>query len=124
MKPAAIATLAYLATPYSRYPGGLEQAYIEASKLAAGLIKSGLKIYSPIAHCHPIAINGGLDPLDHELWMEQDRAMMEVCGALIVAHMAGWATSKGIDIEVKFFQGKKRPIFDLDPGTMKMVKRR
>lgn len=117
-------TLAYLATPYSKYPLGIEQAFVDAAKLAAKLLQSGLRVYSPIAHTHPLAIHGNIDPLDHEIWMPFDEAMMKACDVLIVAHMAGWSTSKGIDIEVKYFQKMKRPIFDLYPETMKMRKRR
>ena len=124
MKPGAIKSLAYLATPYSKYPDGLERAFVMASKLAGLLIHAGVKIYSPIAHCHPVAIHGGLNPLDHDLWMRLDKAMMEACGALIVAHMPGWRESKGIAIEIDFFEGACRPIFDLDPLNMKMTKRR
>ena len=128
MKPGAIKSLAYLATPYSKYPDGLERAFVMASKLAGLLIHAGVKIYSPIAHCHPVAIHGGLNPLDHDLWMRLDKAMMEACGALDrrpYMPRAG-ARSKGIAIEIDFFEGKLgQPIFDLDPlNGVKMTKRR
>ena len=45
--------LAYLATPYSKYPAGLQQAFVDAAKLAALLLRSGMNVYSPIAHTHP-----------------------------------------------------------------------
>jgi hypothetical protein len=119
-----IPCLAYLATPYTKYSAGIEQAFIDAAKLAARLLRSGLTVYSPITHTHPLAIHGGIDPLDYEIWMPFDKAMMEACGTLIVAHMQGWETSKGVAIEVDFFKRARRPIFDLDPDTLAMTKRR
>ncbi len=45
----------YLATPYSKYPGGPEPACHEACKAAAWLIRHDVRCYCPIAHTHPIA---------------------------------------------------------------------
>lgn len=116
-------SLTYLATPYSLYVGGLEQAFEEAATLAGMLIASGMNIYSPIVHCHSIAIHGRLDPLDHSLWLALDDVMLAKCDVLLVAHMAGWENSFGIKHEIAFFQDAKKPIFDLDPETM-IIKRR
>jgi uncharacterized protein DUF1937 len=116
-------SLAYLATPYSRFHLGLEAAFIEASQIAAKLLVAGIKIYSPIAHTHPIAFYGGLDMLDLSIWLPFDEAMMERADILIVAHMQGWDESTGVKHEIEFFEREKKPIFDLDPSNMKMVKR-
>lgn len=53
------AGLVYLATPYSKYPRGIEAAFVDASRLAACLVRLGISVYSPIAHTHPIAIRIG-----------------------------------------------------------------
>ena len=116
--------LAYLATPYSKYPDGIEHAFRDAARLAARLMQSGIKVFSPIAHTHPLAIWGDIDPYDHEIWLPFDRLMMTVCETLIVAHMDSWEVSKGIQHEVQYFLTMGRPIFDLDPYTLKMTKRR
>lgn len=118
-----VTSLAYLATPYTKYSTGLERAFVEACKLAGRLIQAGVHVYSPIAHCHPIAIHGGIDPLDQTLWLDLDRAMLHACRTLIVAHMDGWQQSTGVAHEVGFFELRHRPIFDLDPKTLLMVKR-
>lgn len=117
-------SLCYLATPYSKYFGGdLERAFIDASKLAAKLLVAGIKVYSPIAHTHPLAVYGELDPLDHSIWLPFDEAMMSAADILIVAQMPGWQESKGIAHEIKFFETRGKPIYDLDPATMVMTKR-
>lgn len=113
----------YLATPYTKYPQGIEQAFIDASKLAARLIQSGLSVYSPIAHTHPIAIHGGIDPLDHKIWLPFDNAMMKAATFLLVAHMPGWEESYGIGEEIKFFKAMGKPIYDLDPETLQAIPR-
>jgi nucleoside 2-deoxyribosyltransferase len=116
--------LCYLATPYSRYKdGNLPLAFQDASKLAALLMQAGVKVYSPIAHTHPLAVYGNIDPLDHAIWLPFDEAMMKACQALLVAHMDGWEESKGIAYEITFFTNARKPIFDLDPSTLTMVKR-
>lgn len=118
------ATLCYLASPYSKFRGGdIEAAFIEASKIAAKLLLAGIKIYSPIAHTHPIAVHGGLDPLDLSIWLPFDEAMMSAASILIVAHMDGWDASKGVAHEIKFFETRGKPIYDLDPVTMVMARR-
>lgn len=119
------ASLCYLATPYTKYKGGdIERAFVDAAKLAARLMLSGIKVYSPIAHTHPLAIHGGIDPLDLSIWLPFDEAMMTAAHVLIVAQMDGWEESKGIAHEIKFFEDHGKPIYDLDIETMTMAKRR
>lgn len=48
----------YLATPYSKFEGGLEAAFRAAAEVAAKLVRQGESVYSPICHTHPIAIYG------------------------------------------------------------------
>ena len=111
-------SLVYLATPYSKYPQGRQLAFRHASALAARLLEAGVKVYSPIAHTHPLAEYSGLDPLDHEIWLPFDEAMMSAADALCVAHMEGWSESFGVQHEIKVFAEAKKPIFDLDPKTL------
>lgn len=117
------AALAYLATPYSKYPGSIAAAFVDASKLAARLMLAGVRVYSPIAHTHPLALYGNLDPLDHRIWLPFDEAMMAKADVLIVAHMVSWETSKCIAHEVEYFALANKPIYDLDPETLSMKRR-
>jgi hypothetical protein len=116
--------LAYLATPYTKYPLGIERAFIDAAALAAQLMRACVKVYSPIAHTHPLAVHGHIDPLDHAIWLPFDEAMMAAADVLIVARMEGWRESKGIAHEVEFFERAGKPIFDLDPGSLILMRRR
>lgn len=115
--------LVYLATPYSKHPRGIDAAFIEAAKLTGLLIRTGMTVYSPIAHTHVVAVQGGIDPFDHSIWLPFDMAMMNAADTLIVAHMDGWESSFGIAEEVKVFARANKPIYDLDPATLFMERR-
>lgn len=117
------APLAYLATPFSHYVHGIEQAFIDASRLSARLLQAGVLIYSPIVAMHPMALYGNLDPYDLEFWLAIDQAMMSRCDTLIVAHLQSWGQSEGIKREIEFFEQANKPIYDLDPFTLTMTRR-
>jgi len=110
--------LIYAATPYSKYPPNIEQAFIDACRIMARLVALGIKVYSPIAHTHPIAIHGGLNPLDHNLWIPFDHAIMGKSDALLVVKMRGWDISYGVGEEIKFFQKHNKPIHYITPDTL------
>jgi hypothetical protein len=110
----------YLATPYSLHRGGPEMAWAEASKLAGDLVAENVRVFSPIAHSHSICEHSDLDPLDHDLWLDQDEFFMNACDALVVAQFAGWENSYGIGQEVNYFRDNKKPIHYLDPLKMEL----
>lgn len=105
----------YLATPYSKYPDGLEAAFEEACRVAGWLIANDVKVFSPISHTHPIALCADLDPLDHEIWLPADEPFMNGACGLIVAEMDSWQDSYGIGEEIKVFRNAKKPIIHLAP---------
>lgn len=113
--------LVYLATPYSKYPNGIHAAHDDACKLMARLLKAGVKkLFCPIAHTHNVAEIGGINPLDHEIWLPLDESLMCVCDTLCVAQMNGWQRSYGIAKEIEFFAGFGRPVVFLDPETLRV----
>lgn len=109
--------LHYLATPYTKYEGGIEAAFEAAAAITARLVKASLSVYSPIAHTHPVAMHGGIDPLDHSIWLDFDLRMMRAADVLIVAQMQGWRESFGVSQEIKFFQNAGKPILYLNCTT-------
>lgn len=115
--------LAYLGTPYTLFPGGLEEAFNAAATLTARLLNTGTHYYCPIVHCHPLT-KFGLAPNDPDIWIPFNTVMMEKSDTLIVAHLTSWETSQGLAGEIAYFEQAKKPIFDLNPETLTMVKRR
>lgn len=113
--------LVYLATPYSKYKLGLEWAFIDACRLAGRLLQKGLKLYSPIAHTHPIAIYAEIDPLDHKVWLPFDEAIMAKSDCLLVAMMEGWEDSYGIAHEIGVYKASQKPIYYLNVETYQVL---
>lgn len=112
--------LVYLGTPYTKYPHGIDAAFEDACELSGRLLERGVKVYSPIAHTHPIAIHAGLDPLDHKIWLPFDAAMMEAADAMCIGGLDTWRESYGVKHEVGAFLGAGKPIYYLDPVTLEV----
>ena len=104
----------YLATPYSKYPDGIEMAFRLACLSASELVREGIRVYCPIAHTHPIAMHGNMDPYDHGLWMSIDAPFMEASVGLLVVMMRSWQESKGIQMEIREFTGRNKPVHYID----------
>ena len=104
----------YLATPYSKYPGGIDAAFTEACRAAAWFVRQGIGVYCPIAETHPIARYGGIDPLDHKIWLPADTPLMKGSKALVVCMMEGWETSFGIAEEKAAFAIMSKPVYYME----------
>lgn len=109
-----VPSFSYLATPYTRYPLGMEAAADHASIIAAELMLKGVKVFCPIAHSHSIAkVYPELNA--HEFWMSVDRPFMVAAKALIVATMDGWDVSRGVLEEIDAFKQMGKPIYVFNP---------
>lgn len=102
--------LIYLASPYSHPdPEVRRQRFDTVCFAAAGFMREGHHIFSPIAHTHPIAMQGDL-PKGWEFWAEYDRKIIAVCGELWVLQMDGWRESQGVAAEVKIAEEYGLPV--------------
>ncbi len=108
----------YLASPYSKYDAGIHVAWMDICYEAANLIRAGIPVYSPIAHTHPIADHGDIDPYDHTIWLPADLPLMQAAKGLIVCMMQGWEESYGIGEEIKEFKKTGKPIIYMTPGKV------
>ena len=100
----------YLATPYSKYPDGIKAAFEDAAINTAALVLQGIPVFSPIAHTHPVAVYGGIDPYDHDIWIPADKPLMGAAHGLLVVKMEGWEESYGIGIEIAHFKAAGKPV--------------
>lgn len=100
----------YIATPYSKYPAGIHVAFEDACRASAFLIERGVRVYCPIAHTHPIAMHGNIDPLDHKIWIPVDSPLMHSACGLLVVQMPTWELSYGIGVEVEAFKEQSKPV--------------
>lgn len=108
----------YIATPYSKFAGGTEKAFVLASQVAGALISAGVSVFSPIAHSHPIAVHAQIDPLDHSIWLPADEPMMHAAVGLIVVCAKGWNESIGMREEIKVFARASKPIIPILPDSI------
>lgn len=116
-------SLAYLATPFSRVPNQ-RWAHQEACRIAGQLMRSGLHVFCPIAHSMEVCRYGGIDMLDEQFWRQQNDVVLPKCDVLVVAHMKGWDASDGVAHEIDYFTKARKPIWDLDPPSLTMTKRK
>ena len=109
----------YLATPYSKWPHGLEDANTVAQKLAAALLSIGVKVFSPIAHTHGIsAYATAVDKRDFDFWLGADKPLLDAAGGLLIADLQGWRDSKGVTLEIQWAKEQKKPYWLLNPETL------
>lgn len=104
----------YVASPYSKYPGGMKEAWIEVCKAAGFLIRQKVPVFCPIAHTHPIAIHAHMDQLKHEIWLPADQPMLEAAYGMIIVMLETWETSTGIRYEQDYFKKASKPIWYME----------
>jgi hypothetical protein len=100
----------YVASAYTLYPDGMEEAFRMACRIAGKLMGAGIPIFCPIAHSHPIAEHGGLPATDHDLWITADTPLLEAAHGLIVAKMKGWELSYGVASEIEICHSLNKPV--------------
>lgn len=105
----------YLATPYSKYPEGIEAAFVAACVNHALLIKAGIPTFCPIAHTHGPATLGGIDPLDHKIWLPADAPFMHAAFGLIMCKLPSWEISYGMNAEREAFDAAGKPVVWMEP---------
>ncbi len=108
----------YLASPYSKYPGGVEAAFNEACVNAAMLMAEGIPIFCPIAHTHPLDAYIPREKSTHAFWMKADRWAVQLAHGIIVLEMDGWQDSLGVRHEIKCFQEALKPIIPMTPRVI------
>lgn len=110
-------TFWYIATPYSKFPGGRELAFEMACEITARLAGHGLRVFSPIAHSHPVSrkMPPSVSNTDHDLWINFDRPMMEAASGLISYEAQSWDVSRGMRAEIDYFIAAGKPIVSWNP---------
>jgi hypothetical protein len=108
----------YLATPYTKYPLGIDRAFKDASEQAAIFIRRGINVFSPIAHTHPIAVHGRMDPLDFKMWLKAQESFMKASCGVIFCKLISWEISYGMNEEKKIFLSDNKPLVEMEPNVL------
>lgn len=110
----------YLATPYTRYPGGYDAAFDTASRIAARLYERGVLVFGPISHSHPISARLIEARPTYEHWLELDFWAIDNSAGVLVAQLPTWRDSVGVKKEIGRAQFDELPVLYLDPLTLDM----
>jgi hypothetical protein len=111
----------YLASPYSKWFAGLDDACETVSAIAGRLIQNGLPVFSPIAHSHTICAASKMDFLSHDIWLPADKPLIDAAAGMIVADMDGWRTSFGVNKEIAWFREANKPCWLLDIESLELT---
>ena len=108
----------YIASPYSKFPDGIEAAFQAVCREVGLLIRAGVPVFSPIAHTHPVAMACDIDPFDHSIWLPSDAPMMEAAHGIIVCKLERWEKSYGVTHELERFRCAHKPVVFMTPGIV------
>lgn len=107
----------YLASPYTHPQLYVElERYHAAERAAVWLLQRKVWVYSPIVHCHPLALKYKL-PTDYDFWRQYNQAMIMSAYDLIVLALDGWANSKGVKDEIKLATQLGLQVFLMEPNS-------
>lgn len=103
----------YLASPYMKYPYGLDQAAEDAAKMSALCFNNGIMVFCPIVHHHPLNkyLVDEIGSANYDFWMKVDYMFLDNAIGLIVTKMTNWENSKGIALEIEYTKKLGKPIY-------------
>lgn len=106
----------YLATPYTarRDDGSMDmelmtRRFEQTCVLVGALTKTGLHVWSPIVHWHPVALRVDL-PHDYAFWQRINHEQIDRSSGLLVPELPGVDTSVGVKGECEYAIGSCIPI--------------
>lgn len=110
----------YLASPYTDKNPEIQEYRFQAVCYAARrLLTKGIKIFSPVAHSHPISRYGL--PGNWEFWEGWDKEFIDACQEIWVLCLDGYKESKGIKGEVEYAKATGKRIVYLDAVTLEPI---
>ena len=108
----------FLATPYSKYPHGLDAAFRLAARQRGLLVRAGIPVFSPIVHSHAVAMECGIDPYDHAIWLPAETPMRRAASGIILLRAESWEISFGMKLEYEEFRAAGKPTIWMDPDVL------
>lgn len=105
----------YLASPYTHPDPSIRQLrFEEAERALSWMLKQNIWTYSPIVHCHQMALRNNL-PTNYEFWHEYNCAMIRASEGLAILQIEGWELSKGMKAEVDYAEELRLSITKVSP---------
>lgn len=78
------------------------------------MLRQGLHVYSPIVHCHQLALLADL-PKDNAFWREYNLIMLTAAETMGVLMLPGWQDSLGVADEIKSANTLRTTILYIEP---------
>lgn len=112
----------YLASPYTHKDQAIRRdRYIQAKYYTAYALVNGIHLYSPIVHCHELAMEFNL-PKDFLFWKAYNSAMLAKSSRVSILCIPGWEESKGVSYEKDLAQQLCIPIDYILSDTLEHVR--
>lgn len=99
----------YLASPYSGTDFEQQLRYQHVLFAVKHIVDSGFAVYSPIVHCHELAMTYGM-PRDATYWELVNSVFIAQASEVWVLMIHGWEESKGITGEQYLARKLEKPI--------------
>jgi hypothetical protein len=99
----------YLASPYTGTKEEMQERYDRVLHVTATLLCGRVWVYSPIVHCHDMAVKYRL-PRDINFWHAFDKAILSSAREFWILMLPGWEVSKGILFEYAVADSRNMPI--------------
>lgn len=116
---AADTSFVYLASPYSHADAAVRRKrFHDVCEATAQLLRLGHRIFSPIAHSHPLAETGHTPATDLDFWLRLDRAILAASAELWILTLPGWQQSDGISVEIGLARLWDKPMRLVNPVTL------
>ncbi|KKL45096.1 hypothetical protein LCGC14_2359110 [marine sediment metagenome] len=111
----------YLASPYSNlHPEWRQALYERACEATIGLMKRKKVVFSPIVHCHPLAVLGGFGT-DFKQWGKFCLRILKASDVMYILMLTDWEKSVGIAKEYLFCLEHSIPVKFLHPDSLRAV---
>lgn len=100
----------YIASPYTHDKEHvMHDRYLIAASYTASLLRLHHHCYSPIVHCHELAVKFDL-PRELDFWKRYNTSMLRHADELYVLCIPGWKESRGVQFEIDLAEQLGLPI--------------
>lgn len=91
----------YFASPYTHQDKKVEvQRFVSIRAVTAKACAAGYPVYSPIVHCHELALAHEL-PTDWVFWKRYNTSFVRKASEVWILTLEGWELSKGVKYEME-----------------------
>jgi hypothetical protein len=112
--------LYYLTGPYTGTPEEEAHRFETCLKITTAFISQGISVFSPIVYSKQFAHELNLNTIEErrKIVMNYLLSFLKASKGMILITMQGWEKSWGLNLEIKFCQENKIPVFLMAPEQL------